>query len=314
MSVEDAVMVPINAVGIRGIKCIGDNLLVTATDTSGCMSVVSKEGASISRPFLKTGSGPGEVLYPPYISWMRFIIGENGHNYALFYDFKGKVLEVDIDESTSKGFAQVDCLTDSLETMAGSRYYPINAYQLLCRKENKSGDGYQRVVWTGDGVENENHSMEVLNGFTSRYKNNLSTLITADPSGSMIVEAGSRIDAIHLYSLDGSFNRTIYSGNIRVTDSESSVKCYYDVKVFKDFFAALYLGISMDDLDEGNYNSVEIRMFDWEGNPLARIHVPAKGQCFDIGTHTGSLYIADEDYDYILKYDISDILSATGIK
>lgn len=308
MSVEDAVMVPINAVGIRGIKCIGDNLLVTAADTSGCMSVVSKEGALISRPFLKTGSGPGEVLYPPYISWIKFVIDENGHNLALFYDNKGKVLKVDINESVSKGIAQVDCLIDSLDAMAGSRYYPLNPSTIFYLTENKSRDGYQRSIVPDNSVDCDNSPMEVLDGFTSKYKNNLSTLIMADPSGSMVVEAGSRIDAIHLYSLDGSFNRTIYSGNIRITDSESSVKCYYDVKAFKDYFAALYLGISIDDLDEGNYNSVEIRIFDWKGNPLARVLVPAKGRYFDIDTHAGCLYVADEDFDGILCYDIAEIL------
>lgn len=71
-SVSNAEVLEIDAIGINGIKVFDDFMLVCSSDTCGCLSAFGKNGQRIALPFLKTGRGPGEVLYRPFISWMDF--------------------------------------------------------------------------------------------------------------------------------------------------------------------------------------------------------------------------------------------------
>lgn len=62
----------VELIGIHGVKSFGDYLLVSCAAPKGCLSTVTlgKE-TKVTNTFLMIGSGPGEVLYRPYIVSIR---------------------------------------------------------------------------------------------------------------------------------------------------------------------------------------------------------------------------------------------------
>ena len=84
----------VELIGIHGVKSFGDYLLVSCAAPKGCLSTVTlgKE-TKVTNTFLMIGSGPGEVLYRPYISWMSFYEKDGGCK-AGVYDYAGSFIEL----------------------------------------------------------------------------------------------------------------------------------------------------------------------------------------------------------------------------
>lgn len=298
-------------IGVQGIKVLDDYITVSCNSDQGCICLVSTTGKLQSFTLLKNGNGPGEVLYRPFISWMSF--SQDGR-YAYIYDHKGNYLEYDLLSSISEGRPFWRCLAEDLSMADGARYFYIDKERLLCRKCKAGRDGYERQIVDSQGNVISALNIAYLNAISSSDMNLLSTGFAINSKLNRIAEFGSRLNVIHLYSYEYNFARTLSIGDkvcelddMEQLPDEKMFKMYYDSKSFDDYFAALYLGATIEELDSGTFGNPRIHIFDWDGNPIAEIKVPVRSLFFDIDVDDGILYIVEYETEHILKYDISEI-------
>jgi hypothetical protein len=149
--------------------------------------------------------------------------------------------------------------------------------------------------------------MEKLNSFASSYSNILSTIILINSKKDMIVELGSGLPVIHIYSISESYEKTLHIGECigipqmeRIADNKRK-RYYYDAKSYDEGFAGLFLDCTYEELDEGSYPNPEIHLFKWTGELDAIIQLPIKTLCFDIDLEKQTVYLVDEINDKILE-------------
>lgn len=311
-------ILPVDAIGIQGVNVFDDFILLSCADSSGCLSAFDKDGNPVSKPFLRVGRGPGEVLFRPYMSWLSFS-EDRGDTDCGLYDFKGNYLICDIAETLSEGSLCYERLADSLPTSAGARYFMVTDSTLICRKANDYGDGYERCLVGADGKERVNEAMSYLNSVRSADKNILATMFVVNREKGIVAELGSRLNVIHLYSLSGDFHRTVAFGSgleeiekAEAMEQDDMNKAYHEAKAFRGFFVGLYLGTTIRELDEGSYAPPELHFFSWDGEPLASISLPVRALFFDIDLEDGQLYVVSSDTEEILRYDVSHIIDSLG--
>ncbi|MBP3202851.1 MAG: hypothetical protein J6M31_04505 [Bacteroidales bacterium] len=296
----------IDATGVLGVKILNDILLISSRDKEQCISAYLFSGEKYLKSFLATGRGPGEVLYTPYISWLSFYSLGDTTQCMGFYDFKGGYFECNIPASLAAGSMIGEQKVASLSVSSGARYFRINADSLLCRKSNDKGTGYVRFITDKRGERMSHPSMEDLNRFSSSFPNDLSTLIMVNEKANRIVELGSGLPVIHLYSIHGSYAKSLHIGeyaeisNIESNDGTIRKRYYYDAKQFEEGFAGLFLNCTNEQIDENDFPNPEVHVFSWTGEPIARIRLPIRALSFDIDYSNRMLYLVDEETEQIL--------------
>lgn len=320
-SVINPEILEIDAFGIQGIEIFDDFILVSSYDSCGCLSAFGKDGMMISSPFLKTGRGPGEILYRPFISWLDFKRNSYGNIVAGMFDFKGQYIEYDVTGTLDADMPVWKCVADSLPLSSGARYFRIDDNNFLCRRRKSNDDGYDRFIESLHGGHYCNSAMEYLNSITSSEINLLSTYFLVNPEKTMVAELGSRLNVINLYSIASDFKATIILGkepenilDMEMKSEDEMSKNYYDAKAYEDFFVGLYLGTTLGELDEGNFSEPKLHFFSWDGEPLADISLPVRTLFFDIDLTENKLYVVEYETEKILRYDISELLNSKIFK
>ncbi len=314
-SPQNPEVLDVNVIGVQGIKAFDDFILVASTDPDGCLSAFDRDGKRLSKSFLKTGRGPGELLYKPFISWFDFSRGANGNVLGGICDYKGNYIEYDITSSIETGVAKWHYVAESLPMNSGSRYFRICGDKLLCRRVNTSHSGYERYIRDESGTTVCNPAMEYLNSFTSTESNMYATMIVLNNEKSLVAELGSRLNVVHVYSLTSHLAKTIsLKSHLEDVNTEENkepdqmCKIYYDAEKFDDYFVGLYVGDTFENLDRGSFRIPQLHFFSWEGKPLAKLQLPIRALSFAIDQTEGELYLVEYNTEKILRYDISDFL------
>jgi len=304
----------IETIGSHGLKVLDDYILISCHDTMGCLSVYSKDIECRYPPFLRIGRGPGEVLYQPFVSWLDFDVQDGTYNVGLF-DYKGNYLVYDLVESLKLGYGTWDVVADSLSLASGARYFKIAGDTLLCRRWNVDATGFERFMLSGHKKEYFNRAMVKLNSVNVSDANLLATSIVVNQDKQMIVEFGSLMNVIHLYSYDNDFQRTLVIGEsitdvneLEREDGYERRKMFYDAKVYESFFAGLHIGCTIEELDKGAFGPPVIYLFKWNGTPLAKIKLPVRALYFDIDVKQRELYVIDYDTEKVIKFPMEHSL------
>lgn len=82
---------------------------------------------------------------------------------------------------------------------------------------------------------------------------------------------------------------------------------YSDIRTVDKFIFALYINHSTKEIREAN-KSVEIHVFDWNGEPIYKIIIPNYIRFFDIDQNNGYIYGLNPYDEEIYKYDIRNYL------
>lgn len=309
--VADPDTLALDAMGIQGIKVLDDKILLSSSSPEGCLSLFAKDGTRLSKPFLRIGRGPGECLFQPFVSWIVFD-DSSGKLSAGLFDYKGNYLEYDLTQEPDSSCVWT-CIAESLPTSSGARYFKVGDFGLLCREGNKEETGFIRFLKRQSGEEFCNEAMMHLNSLSSSQKNLLSTIVVVNSEKGIIAELGGRMNVVHIYSLAGSFQKTLMTDGQRQDISflsklspEDSPKSYYDAHSYKDGFAGLYLGTTIKELDNGSFPPPVIHLFKWDGTPVAQIRIPVKALFFDIDFRERKLYVVEFESENILVFDLPD--------
>lgn len=305
-------------IGIQDLMICDTLLLLSSQNQSGFISSINLRTGMASKDFLRRGNAFGEVLYMPFFSTVNKV-SRNGKTCLVHSDNKGNLLCWCPEDLYDEDYPDIEMLTDSVPVNSFYTLY-VNDSTFICR--NVSGDASRQERYLlASGKRETTGSMDKLNSLSIPVKgdgymfNILSSFSCYNNDRDVVVEASLMLNTIYLYSLDRQFERAICYGS-RV-DNINDVfqrgltglrETFTRLNIYDDFFAVMYDGGKM--YEELNFlkSNPEILIFDWNGNPVAKLGLPCPADVFDIDVSSGTLYTLDRESEIIRKYDIFDVM------
>ena len=290
----------VGVAGVMDVDVAGDYLWLAGINPEELIVAFKLEDGTRAGGFFKLGNGPGELLSPPLFNIFR--IEEGRILRGSLYDGRKEYVVYDMERSLSSGFpVEISCdiVPAGLESCiaVGERGY-------FCRRWNERESGLTRYIWKSGRKESLSLCAPLeklqITVPSDGYNFNLAGTAMGYHAGrGCVVEACLFLNMIHLYSLDGSFSKTVCYG--RRADDLSRLerlpflevqRRFNDVRVFDDFFAVLY---------EGH----DVLLFNWSGDPLFRFVLPEKADSFDMDLSRGIIYALGIEEERIVKYGIT---------
>lgn len=313
---SDRIDPKIDIIGINDF-CILDSMIAFSTKNRDSLwTFVSLPDYAPLGSFLTNGDGPFEFIETPRVSNKTIFYSEKGQLFAGIYDFqKGKLFKMDVSASLNSNTLQISMLKDTLPPFLFS-FIMIDSVRYFCKEINNEQTQQIRYI-----IEGNNRIIPPLMQQLNRAQvkeediNIISTITKMNAENAMIVEMPIDLNYINMYSLDGSFGKTICIGEELddINDIEDKVSwdriyTYADVRLFKDLWGVVFIGEEMKAYQTGRKKLPSIFLFDWEGKPVAELKLPHFITSFDIDFATGDLYTFDVHTDEFFKYNISGIL------
>ena len=294
----------------------------------GFWTFLSLPGYQYLGEFLTKGQGPNEFYFPPRVFQTTFFKENEDLNAIIYIVDPPELYQMNITESLKNNRLDMRRLKTSVP-WALANFVFIDSTTFFCRSMN---DGIQdqwnallgthqiRYVFrngeriTPPHFEKLNLArVDPLNFGEVRQAQDLEILsatIKYNSEREIFVEMPIRLNYLNMYSLDGSFGKTICIGkkmdnikkiqNMEPTDRK---RHFIDLQLFPNFWAVAV---------EKNKHFHEILLFDWKGKPLAELKLNNTITSFGIDLINGYLYTLDNITEAFFKYDIRDILKEIG--
>ena len=135
-----------------------------------------------------------------------------------------------------------------------------------------------------------------------------------DGGKKIFAEVPGEINAVHLYSLDDSFAKTICFGEKLYDYNEVADREYENrpitatcVQQYEDFFVILYIDESMKDYYTDDTWRPSLIIVPWDGNDIRKLNMPDRVTSFDLDMDTFYLWAFDSDTETMYVYDVSKI-------
>lgn len=318
-NLNDAEKVELDAIGIRNLDIYDSVLIAYTRNSDGFWAFFSLPNHEKMGKYLLKGNGPSEFIQDPGASSVTFY-EDNGKRFAGILDFqKGRVFEMNLTETIRNGELDMTMLTDEIPRHPFD-FVLLDSAFYFCREINK-GQTRQNRFLLKDGKRIVPETFKKLNRAQVTPEgdfNILSTLIKCNPERTLLVEMPIGLNQINIYSVDGSFGKTICVGKKldNIDDIENTPKedrmyyTYSDVRVFDDFFGAVSINETNKSYRENRKKHPEIQLFRLDGEPIALLKFDTFFNAFDIDLINGYLYTFDPNSEEMNRYDIKHILKA----
>ena len=304
-------------------------LIVSNNDNAGRVTVLSVDGRTVYGKFLRMGRGPGEIVSFNGVSSVQFSHKENGHLTASWTDYAGNLIEWDVTASIESG--QTELTSRSLELQDSPWLLdavPLDGHEYLIVHAGADRSSINRFILTSDGEMRTTSLLDRLNSSTVKTEpvsgsggvvasgNMVSFSVPAfslikgsyayDSSRGLIVEAERTLNTMNIFSKDGTYARTVCIFGDRVDDvssaeHDSDARLALRPKTYPDFISVLHW-----------YREPEVkqyvRLFSYEGEPLAEIPLPKGGIFYDMDIPGGCLYVLISGQELLIRYDVSGLI------
>ncbi len=326
----DTLDIPVLGVSDFVIK---DSLLIVSNnDNAGRVSVLSLDGKTVLGKFLREGRGPGEIVSFNGVSMTQFS-HRDGHLTACWTDYAGTLTEWDVTASLKDGLSEVT--TRDLELDGSSmllKALPIGDSEYLVAAAGEDRNTIKRFVLSQNGKTEVTPPLERLNRAEVRSTaqasgsvvgsgnmvtfsvpgfNSISGSYAYSPERGLVVEAERTRNSLSIFSIDGDYARTVclYGKSI---DDVSDVDVGNDrerltlrPKAFPGFISALHW------LREPEVE-LYVRLYGYDGEPLAEIPLPKGCIFYDFDISGGCLYVLVSGQELLIRYDVSGLLQEIG--
>lgn len=299
--------IPLSTIDFRII----DTLCIFATNDTdnGFYKLCNLSDFSIKNHVVKKGNGPNELLWYQYFNEMAFR-HEADSLVAYLRNNKRQLSRWNVSRTLMFGDVEFVPFTAPFKGSLSSIY--INDSLTFVTRLNADDTGIERLIYNGSDVEIPSHlsqlsASEVMRNDGTSF-NTLSMITSYDVSHDKVVEVGTSQNIINIYTLDGTFRKSVCVGGLceyDVDDAMSWPMAYEHMDLCQDFIAALYY-------DDTTYNhSVNgevlpsIRILTWEGLPVLELLLDRHATNFEFDFRNKKLYTlnaADESFN---QYDIS---------
>lgn len=291
MPVSDSLMM-----GGFVVRCLDDNsAVIRYFGRPFILGYLSLKNYDI-RPFVYSGRGPGEMLEASDISYTA--LSQTGHRLIAMSDINVKKhIVIDIDESLASGVATV---LREITTPANTWNVFPQSDGFLFKVMDKDGFSY-KAKESDDGLRT---LVSLYPQSANKYYNYLASMDCICPNGDKIVMCLGCLDKIYILDLKkGSRLGVVTDKKWRKRDdlleaerqSQGKTEEHYMYACCdSDYIYALY--------SPGN----ELRVFDWKGHFVHRIHLDHPLLSISI-TPSLQLYGTDME-EGLFRYDLSSII------
>ena len=271
--------------------------------------------------------GPGELTETVYVDNIKFY-NDSGHTVGLWFPLNGihELRRFDLTESLRTGKTVLEIFKLGLDGSTWlSDAVPMPDSRLLVYLSGRERKSISRFILSQDGKTSVTDPMERLNRaevtvydeevgrgqggvrFVSLSLNTLGTFNGYCASRDLVIESARELNTICIYSPDGSFARTVCTfgdtvDDIKAVQGMDRGRTSMRLKMYDDFFAVVHFF-----RDEGRKY---VRLFSYDGRPLAQIEIPVDVFSFDFDTRTGTFYTMDQKTEVILRHDVSALLES----
>lgn len=297
--------------GVLDVRLWQNYILISSKNENGYIYVFEKDSKEFMGQYLLHGNGPKELLFPPFFSSMHF--DDRG---AWLVNQKGNLLFWDINKSCSEYTTVCEYLSSlpSFTYTNGSlNYLPINETVTIGNGIDNDMRNRSRFFIINDEMF-EIQAMKKLNAVCiperdSELINILSSVYAVNSDNGMIIEASIMLNSIQLYSIDGTFAKTLCIGS--TLDDVNSVWKYSPAsmpvsfrspRAYEKCFAILFADTTELEDQLLKTKKPEILVFDWVGNPLFSLKLPTRVTSFDIDWDDNKLYTVDYDNEHICVF------------
>jgi hypothetical protein len=308
----------IDIIGIKGFAIYDSLVILTTGNKNGFWSFISLPDYNYYGNFLTIGQGPFEFLFPLFAG-KAILYKEKNQLHASMYDMqKGEIYKMNIDESIRT--KKLHLVKEAAINPASSAFVRIDSAKFFCKELSIDNGVIQQLRYIlDDNTKVVPDVLQKLNQAAIRVNEDLNILTTItkfSTKHNLIVEAPVYLNYINMYSLDGSFGKTICVGN-RLDDIDKiqdkgewdRIQTYEDLRIFPDFWGVVLIDEDRKTYQIGREKLPSVFLFNWRGEPLAELKLKHFITSFDIDFAHGHLYTLDLHSDEFYRYDIKDILA-----
>lgn len=316
-TLSDRIDPGIDLIGINDF-CVLDSMIAFSTKGGESLwTFLSLPDYTPLGSFLTRGDGPFEFIEIPRVSFKTKFYREKGQLFAGIYDFqKGRLFKMDVNASIDSHTLQISMLKDSLPPFLFS-FIMIDSVRYFCKEVNNDQTRQTRYIIEGNDRTTPSVMQQLNQAQVNKEEdiNIISAITKMNAENTRIVEMPIGLNYMNIYSLDGSFGKTICMGdkpdNIKEIEDKrrwNRIYTYADLRVFKDAWGVVSINEDMRTYQTRRKKLPSILLFNWEGKPLAELKLTHFITSFDIDFVNGELYTFDVHTDEFFKYDISGIL------
>ena len=285
-------------------------LYVSGQYPNGYIRALDKKNGSERARFLMKGNAPNEVHDIVYFSTST-IVRDKGGVSMWINDEMGHLKKIDLTRSTQEQRTIVsDTVSIPAMAMATAK---VGEKGVFYTTINANRTSLERHILDGK-VELDIPALRKLNAGSVNTAhdgflfNLLSTHVSYSWYAQRIIEASVFMNTIHLYSLDGTFGKTVclgaYPSDIEQMEAQGvagMAKKTFMLKSYPVFFAVL---MTENPGEEAHENMV-LLIFNYDGDPLLKVALEKPADAFDIDLETFDLYTLSWEDERLYSYDIS---------
>jgi hypothetical protein len=301
--------------GLQNFRIIDSLLILSVSGPNGVWAFVSLPDLQLSGRFLSIGQGPNEFLWIPEPGKASFM-KENGMRYAHIYDSPtGRLYKMNIDRSIKDNKLSLLKIKELPASLFN--FCMIDSTAFFC-KEIQSAETQQWRYILKDGQKIIPAHFEKLNQASvpkGEDFNMLSTIALYDSARQIIVEAPVYLNYINMYSINGSFCKTVCIGSglnripaVLETNRWDRIYTFGGLRLFPQFWGVAYINESNKAFQTERKTHSTILLFDWDGKPLAELKTNTFITSFDMDVLNGYLYTSNHQTDKFCRYDIRRFL------
>ena len=310
--------VELDIIGVNSFRIYDSLLILSTSDRDGLWSFVSLPDYTFLGKFLTIGQGPFEFSQSISVEHGDLkLFNDNNELFAAIYNFhNGNLYMMNVDKSIADNKLNICTFNDSLPRTLFN-FAMLDSSTFLCREINFNRTQQNRYVLSNGTTINLTH-LDKLNLSSVRQNENfniLATDIKHNSENNLIIEMPIYLNYLNLYSLDGSFGQTICIGNnldniskIMYKKEGDRIYTFSNLRLFSKYWGVLHINEDWNTFETERKRLPDILLFDWNGDPLAKIKLSRFATSFDIDFVNGFLYTLDTPTDRFFKYNIRDIL------
>lgn len=305
----------IDDIGLSYIK-IQDDYIIISHGSFKPWSIFSRSNGEKLGDILSIGQGPTEFQLVPNPTSGAYTLENDSLVVYLDDQNQHRVMRLNIPKEIETGSGLSEAFrSDSLN----NRLWMVKTLgkdKVLVQKPSEDFSSFRRIIVTPDStyeIPVTRHLSKIAIPEGDDFKINLLAKISGyNPSNKKVVEAMSFFNQINLYSLEDDWGKTICIGtdldkveDVMARNKNDMHFIHWGLTSWDDAFGVIYMDAGISDIGKGNVNHVEIRIFDWDGNPIARIPIDRNIKSFDIDFSDNLMYAVDATEDKVVTYDIS---------
>jgi len=308
----------IDAIGVKNFYIHDSIMILGTTNPDGLWYLLSIPDYKPLGSYLKKGEGPLEFMQSPHSSIKSKIYRENKKLVGYLYDFKnGSLKKFNIEETINSGELNLSLMPTRLPPFLAN-FIMIDSTNFFIKEIGNRDTQQLRYIYS-NGEKRSLPLLDKLNQASISEGEDFNILATNTKYNDLqkrFVEAPTGLNYINLYSLDSTIVKTICLDE-KLADISDVQKewpqwnrkyTFVNIQAFDDFFGVIYVNESFKEYETNRKILPSILLFDWDGNPLAKLKMGNHFTHFDIDFNNNELYTYDVHSDEFLKFDVKDIL------